>query len=398
MKDQARQILERASRLRAESPLCDASFKDNHEKLPRVTAPSWMVKGMGLSFLGVIFFTGIILLSPMEEFVTCGGMVRAGDYTLVFSKEAGLLEAIEVRDGEAVTEGQVLARLESWDVDRELTRLDSAMREADIELELARSTARKVTAVPAPPEFLFSAVEVERQREIQGLQQDYLRRLEELEQSGAASSVELLNLRLQLIATEALLKRNEQARDLLEGDFGQAAADEAAERVRLLEARRASLEKEKNLLLAEKERLIIRAPRDGFILAISRVFIGEKIEPGFALFKISHGPGTELRLYATEDRIDRIKPGQLVRFRANNNPDRLAPMATGRVVEVARDLELSTNDPDIAQPNDRQSYRVKVKVENEPYPLTVGVTVQAEIVLGQRPFWQLLLLRNQDDS
>jgi HlyD family secretion protein len=398
MSDSSTKSLARAAQLRADSPLCEPHYKYNHEELPPVTAPRWMARGMWFSVIGVALFTVIILISPMEEMVTAGGMVRAGDYTLVFSKEQGLLESIEVRDGETVVPGQVLARLESWDVERALGRLDAAMSEAEIELELARSTARKIAAVPAPSEFLFSGVEVERQREIQSLQQDYLRRLEDLEKSGAASGVELLNLRLQLIATEAMLKRSEQAQELLEGEFGQATADEAVERVRLLEARLAALKKEQTFLQSELERLIVRAPREGTILAISRVFVGERIDSGAALFKISHGAQTEVRLYASEDRIDRIQPGQTVRFRANNNPDRLAPMATGRVVEVAQDLELSPDDPDVNQSGRRQSYRVKVEVENEPYPLAVGVTVQAEIILGRRPFWQLILHRSQQEE
>ncbi len=37
-----------------------------------------------------------------------------------------------------------------------------------------------------------------------------------------------------------------------------------------------------------------------------------------------------------------IQPGQLVRFRANNNPDRLAPLAIARVTEVAATATLAS--------------------------------------------------------
>ena len=121
----------------------------------------------------------------------------------------------------------------------------------------------------------------------------------------------------------------------------------------------------------------------------ARRFSGEKIEAGATLFKITDADRTELRLYASEDRVNLIQPGQLVRFRANNNPDRLAPLAVGRVSRVARDRDLSTSEDS----NSRGTYRVSVDIEKEPYPLAVGATVEAEIVLERRPFWRLLLLK-----
>lgn len=135
----------------------------------------------------------------------------------------------------------------------------------------------------------------------------------------------------------------------------------------------------------------ITAPETGVILSTARRFPGEKIEAGATLFKIADADRTELRLYATEDRINLIQPGQLVRFRANNNPDRLAPLRLGRVTRVARDRDLSASEDSTAS----GSYRVAVEIEKEPYPLAVGAIVEAEIVLERRPFWRLLFLKSQ---
>lgn len=377
--------------LRKNSPLCTDLYRTPLSELPPVIPPRWMKSSMlwgTVLTLGVTLFT---LLNPMDEFVTAPGMVRPADYAYVFSRSSGLIESIDIMDGQRVAKGQVLARLDSWEVRKQIAQIDGDISQAEAELAMVQATARKVAAAPVPAEFLFSEVEVERQKEIQTLQQDYLRRLNDLQKTGAASATETLNLRLQLIASESLLKRSQQAYELFKGDYGAASQAEAAERERMIQARLTTLRAKRDLATSDLRRLEIVAPEDGVILATARRFPGEKIEAGATLFKITDADRTELRLYATEDRVNLIQPGQLVRFRANNNPDRLAPLAVGRVSHVARDRDLSTSEDTTS----RGTYRVTVEIEKEPYPLAVGATVEAEIVLERRPFWRLLFLKPQ---
>lgn len=377
--------------LRKNSPLCSDLYRTALPDLPRVFPPRWMRGSMFWGTALTVAVSLFTLLNPMDEFVTAPGEVRPADYAYVFSRASGLIESIEILDGQRVTKGQVLARLDGWEVRKQMTQIDGEIAQAEAELAMAQATARKVAAAPVPAEFLFSAVEMERQKEIQTLQQDYLRRLNELQKTGAASATETLNLRLQLIASESLLKRSQQAYDLFKGDYGAASQAEALERERMLQARLTTLRAKRELAAADLKRLEIVSPEDGVILATARRFPGEKIEAGATLFKITDADRTELRLYATEDRVNLIQPGQLVRFRANNNPDRLAPLAVGRVSRVARDRDLPTSE----DTGSRGTYRVTVSIEKEPYPLAVGATVEAEIVLERRPFWRLLFLKPQ---
>ena len=377
--------------LRKNSPLCSDLYRTALTDLPRVFPPRWMRSSMFWGSALTIAVTLFTLLNPMDEYVTAPGVVRPAEYAYVFSRASGLIEAIDITDGQRVSKGQVLARLDGWEVRKQLTQIDGEIAQADAELAMVQAAARKVAAAPVPAEFLFSEVEMERQKEIQTLQQDYLRRLNDLQKTGAASATETLNLRLQLIASESLLKRSQQAYDLFKGDYGAASQAEALERERMIQARLSTLRAKRDLAAADLKRLEIVAPEDGVILATARRFPGEKIEAGATLFKITDADRTELRLYASEDRVNLIQPGQLVRFRANNNPDRLAPLAVGRVSRVARDRDLSTSEDS----NSRGTYRVSVDIEKEPYPLAVGATVEAEIVLERRPFWRLLFLKPQ---
>lgn len=389
------EITSKRSDVRTKSPLCDDDYRLPLAKLPKAVPPRWMYTSMLWSIGVTVVLTAATLLSPMDEYVTAPGEVRPAEYAYVFSRAEGILETIDVKDGEKVRQGQVLARLDGWEIRKRIREIEADIAQTEAELAMAEAAQRKVTAAPVPAEFLFSAVEMERQKEIQGLQQDYLHRLNELQKTGAASGTELLNIRLQLIASESMLKRSQQAYDLFKGDYGAASQTEAAEKVRVTEARLAGLRSRLESAQSDLKRLEIIAPGDGNILTTARRFPGEKIAAGTALFKISDdNDKTELRLYATEDRVNLIQPGQLVRFRANNNPDRLAPLAIARVTEVARDRDLASED-DAADTNRRSTYRVKAAIEKEPYPLAVGATVEAEIVLERRPFWRLLLMKPQ---
>lgn len=380
-----------SSGFRAASSLCSKEFAIPPSQLRAVIPPRWMKLGFVFAAIAVVLCLTLVLFSPMDEYVSAPGEVRPSDYWLVFGKTDGILESVDVVDGQLVQKGQVLARMDPWEIRKSMERIQGEIAQARAELDLARANARKVEAAPVPPEFLFSALEVERQQEIQEIQQDYLKRLKELQKTGAASGTEVLNLRLQIIASEAMLKRSRQANDLFTGTYGQAALEEAFGKEKIVEARIKSLEGSLSQAREDLGRLDISAPESGTILSTARRFPGEKVLAGTPLFKLTSNAGTELRLYATEDRVNRIRPGQLVRFRANNNPDRLAPLATGRVAEVALDRDL---DPAMGErASNPSSYRIKVAIENAPYPMAVGATVLAEIVIDRRPFWRLLFLR-----
>ena len=380
----------KSSSLRASSPLCSSDFAAAPAALRPIIPPWWMRQGLITNAIVTLLCAGSVLFSPMDEYVNAPGEVRPSEFSLVFNRTDGILESVAVADGQYVQKGQVLARVDSWEIQKSIERIGCEIDQAKAELELARANARKVTAAPVPPEFLFSALEVERQQEIQDIQQNYLKRLNDLQKTGAASGTEVLNVRLQLIASETMLKRSIQANELFTGAYGRASREEAESKEKVAAARLASLERNQVQARDDLKRLDIIAPESGSILSTARLFPGVKVRAGDVLFKLTNNTGTELRLYATEDRVNRIMPGQLVRFRANNNPDRLAPLAMGRVAKVALDRDLTADQGEKASD---ASYRITVAVEKAPYTLAVGASVLAEIVIDRRPFWRLLFMK-----
>ncbi len=375
--------------------LASDNFQQRGADLPKAHPPRWLLTGLLATMATLFALTAVVLLGPMEELVSVQGVVRPSDYYFVFSPKDGILEEIFVRQGEHVEEGTLLARLEGREEQRNLVELEGEIAQAEAELALAHAQVRKTEAAPLPPEFLFSGLDVEKQSEVTSLQQAFLERLQEIEKSGAASQAEVLNLRLQLINNETLLRRSREANQLLEGEYGAATKQEALERQRLIAARLTSLQKALALAREDLKRLDLFAPRAGIVFGVTQKFPGGSVSAGETLFKIANPGTTDLRLYATEDRIHRIRPGQAVRFRPNNNVDRLVPMARGRVVSVAIDRDLEGQPSQSSSLQDLPTYRINVAVEESAVPLVAGASADAEIILEKHPFWKSLFIKNR---
>ena len=134
----------------------------------------------------------------------------------------------------------------------------------------------------------------------------------------------------------------------------------------------------------------ITSPAAGRVLSTARLLEGERVFLGSPIVKLVRGDEQTIRLYANEDRIDRIRPGLEVRFRVRSNPDRLAPYARARITRVARDRDLALEDQTNLPP---ASYYIRATVEQAPYDIPYGAQLDAEIILDQKPFWRRFFLR-----
>jgi len=79
--------------------------------------------------------------APQPERRLITGLVNATEIDLA-SKVPGRVSELTVREGDRVTKGQVLARLESHEIEAKLTQVNAAIGAADARLALARKGAR----------------------------------------------------------------------------------------------------------------------------------------------------------------------------------------------------------------------------------------------------------------
>jgi multidrug resistance efflux pump len=372
----------------ATSDLVPPGFRIRSDDLPRSLPPRWMTWLWVAALCGTIVCLICTMLGPMDEFVLTQGVVRPADFTLAYPKVSGTVDEVLVTVGERVNAGQVLCRIDSADLLRERADLEAELPQAQAALAIADANLAATRAAPVSTDLLFQAQSVARQREIVTMRRELLSRME---QAGGLSLVELTRERLGVKSAEADLDRAVHAATMLDGGYGQAAIAGAEARRRQAEAQLQALAIKQHSLDTELERRLVRAPSDGVVVSRSISIPGEQLELGKPLFKISKGTDTQVRLYASEDRVDRIKPGMQVRFRSRSDPDRLSPFSIGRVVDVALDRDVDGAAAE--HPELQGAYVIDITVTESRARLPLGAIVDAEVVIEKRPFWRLLLMR-----
>lgn len=365
--------------------------------LPRARPPRWMWRSVAAAFALLFALGAALLVMPFEESVRTTGWLCHGGSVSVFAPRDSFVRSEPPAAGSRVEEGALLLTLADPGLEERRAALEAEMAAARAALAVQEARARKTLAAPLPAEFLFSTFDVDRHTEVTALQEAFLKRLEAIEKSGAASQAEVLNLRLQLVASETLLRRSRLARDLLEGPYGGAARDEARLAVEEARQRLAGLEARKRQLDTAAAALEIRAPLSGTLAAATRRDPGERVAAGEELFEIAPGGVNRIRLLAPAARLHLIRPGMAVRFRAASESDTLAPPGRAVVLSLQRAPLGSPVPGPAASPGQPLEMPVNTmilaEVRSAPSDLLPDVPVTAEITLGSRPFWRLLLMK-----
>jgi multidrug resistance efflux pump len=365
--------------------LTTATYRRAADELPHSQAPRWMAWLLGTAVLITCVAIATVLLGPMDERVTAPGVVRPGDYTLVFPAVGGVVAEVPAEPGSTVRRGDLLARFDDADLvhERDVLVQQIAGAEAD------RADAEARTALAVPPELLLQAAAAPRLAQMVAERRRLLDRMEASGDGRGLSLIELVRERLSFQALELEHERATRVAELVSGPWAEAQRSAARSRVRAAEAALGVLRARLAGVEADLARRTVRAPDDGMLVSRAVRFAGERVEVGHALFKLARSGGNRLRLYAGEDRVDRLRPGQVVLFRPKSDPDRLRRPRTGRITTVALDRDLMHDDGDLPT----GTYAVDVDIDPDQPELPLGASVEAEIILGQRSFLYLLLTK-----
>ncbi len=319
---------------------------------------------------------------PQQVKVVALGRVEPSSRVIdVAAADAGRIERLEVKKGDRVEAGQVLAYLDMYDVrraERDLaaSQLAEARAQLKAETELGNSQVQEATTrigqIDGPQQAAIAA----QQAAVESLEAELnvakidLARFQQLNQSGAISRQELDSqqatverLRADLTNATDTKKRLEQARL---SDMRNAEAQVASARATTTRSQVASKvdSAAQSLALAEAQlaRTIIRAPQAGQVLDIF-AYPGESVSA-------SEGPILALgdtrqmvvvaEVYETD--IGLVQLGQPVSISSRNGA--FSETLTGTVSEIG--LEIAKNDvldDDPAANADARVVEVRVKVD-----------------------------------
>lgn len=281
-----------------------------------------------------------------------GGMVASGTVEATAAdlgfNAPGRIAEIQVREGDVVARGQVLARLDASELEarfRAARAQVSAARAVLAELEAgARSedVAQGRSAVRAAARRLEDATrEVARARRLYeggAISRESLDRAETVEELAAAA---MDQAREQLGVLESGTRPERVA--------AQRAAVESAEAV----ARQAEVALENATILA---------PSDGRVTIRHRE-PGETVQPGLPVLTVLNPSDRWVRIHVPENQIGALSIGQAAEVTSDTFRGRTY---AGRVVFIASEAEFTPRNVQTREERVKLVYAVRVQIENDP--------------------------------
>jgi membrane fusion protein YbhG len=318
-----------------------------------------------MSFESVQRLLWIVLLSgsfscrqKTSDEIVVSGHVEATEVR-VSTKVGGTLEALAFDEGDSMTRGQELARIDTVDLRLALdaARAERAQASAGLRLLLAGARAEDIEEAKA---------QVARaEADLDGAARE-LERMEGLLQSGSGTTKS---------RDDALTRR----------DLARASVDAAQERLRKLQAgsRPEEIDAARARVAASEARIAqleqqirdatIVSPVDG-IVSEKLAERGELLGPGGGIALVTDLSGAWLTVYLGEPSLGRIRIGQSVEVRTDDGQVR-----KGEISFVASEAEFTPKNVQTQDERVKLVFRVKIRLFNDDHLFKPGMPAEARI-------------------
>lgn len=380
-----RSLLSPGRLFRRAQNLLERSVASNHQDVVLQQSRTWVrsvtwllvgATGFGLAWLSV---------AQTDEVVSAPGSLEPiGDVSVVQMPQGGVLQQMLVKEGERVSQGQVLLRLDSE---------ASTDREKGLYQTISAKT-QELTLKTQEMDRYLEGNNAEQQLATRnlGIDTNLLERLQKLQLTGAVSEVQVLSQRSQVNEGEAKLQTLKADRLRQSALFNQQIqalnGDLADLRSRLTESR------------VNNRYQLIRSPVNGVVFDLKPTgpgFVGQGSEP---LMKIVPFNALKATVEVDSSKIGFVRTGQTVDISIDSFPSSDFGVVEGQIKRIGSD----------ALPPDqlKQTYRFPVEVQldsqqlrlksGRALPLQVGMSLTANIKLRKVTYLQLMLSTFKDKT
>lgn len=236
---------------------------------------------------------------------------------------------------------------------------------ADATLATARSARDRDELEDAASEALDVA-----EADLEAAQLDYDRLLstrEAEEVLEARAAVAVAQTRLDIARDQlTMLQTGEESLQVL---AARAAVDAATAAVEQAEAGLRQAHAAIELLDVQREKLTLRAPSDGTIMARG-IAVGELATPGTTLFTLADLDAVSLTVYIPENQYGRINLGQDVEVAVDSFPSQVF---SGRVLRIADEAEFTPRNVQTVEGRQTTVYAVEIALDNSDGSLKPGM-------------------------
>ncbi len=381
---------------------------------------------VGAGIAGLVAFRGF--QRQPDDKIELSGNIELTEVNIAF-KTAGKLVERTVDEGDPVTKGMVIARLDRDQLLRQQERERAALAAAQMQL------AQAETAVHWQQQTLHADLE-QRRADLQASEAQYEQlkngsRPQEIQDAKAAveaaqavyqrakndweraemlfknddiSRAQYDQYRTQFDSALAALKQAQQRADLvligprqeqIEAARAQVERFRAAlkmaeanelelkRRTQEVSARRAEIERERAQIAvidSQLEDTIAVSPIEGVVL-VKAADVGEVLAPGTTVVTIGDVNHPWLRGYIGERDLGRVKLGTKARITSDSYPGKVY---WGRVSFISSEAEFTPKQIQTQEERVKLVYRIKIDVENPQHELKLNMPVDAEILVGQK--------------
>ena len=269
-----------------------------------------------------------------------------------------------VDEGESVKKGQVIASLETADLELDVAN-------AKIQLLAAQVIASQL-ANGSRPQDVSAAQAAARSAEAdkQNAAAEY-RRMRELFANSAVSAQEMdRSLTAYRMASARADQAGQQLSLVVEGP--------RREEIELAAAKVEQAQKQLELAKTRLAYAQITAPIDGFVLS-KNIEAGEYVSPGTPVVTIGELNQVWLKAYIAETDLGRVKLGQKVSVTTDTYPNKIY---RGSIGFIASEAEFTPKNIQTAEERVKLVYRIKIMIDNPAHELKPGMPADASINLA----------------
>jgi HlyD family secretion protein len=294
-----------------------------------------------------------------------GGLVANGTIEAteveVSSKLSGRLAQLLVKEGDQVQANQVIARLDTSEIEAEVAQQQAAVAKAEAQLkeQLAGSRLQEVEEARA---------NLQQAEDNLKLAKDDWDRFDNLFKEGAISAQERDRAKNKIEIAQSQVKAAQERYALVR----------IGPRPEVIEAARHERDRAKGALHMAQVRLrdsAILAPLTGIVLT-KRAEQGEVVNPGFPIVLLIDPDDLWLRVYIPESEIGLVSIGQAAAVTVDSFPNR---RFEGKVIEINSKAEFTPRTVQTKKERVNLVFGVKISLDNRERLLKPGMPADTEI-------------------
>ncbi len=286
------------------------------------------------------------------------GNIEVTSTDLAF-KIPGRVIARPVDEGEEVRKGQLVAKLDSTDLEQRVAMQRAEVEAASAALSELEAGSRKEDIAQAAAQLTAARAEAARLEKDEARQRDLLQRqvISQREFDVSQTALETANARVKQTREAYLRLKRGPRRQTIE-----------QARARLDQAHQA-------LALAQTELgyATLRSPLSGVVLS-KNVEPGEFVAPGTPVVTVADLSNVFLRAYVSETDLGRVQLGQKARIRVDSFPGKNFP---GSVTFISSEAEFTPKTVQTTKERVKLVYRIKITIPNPHHDLKPGMPADA---------------------